>query len=211
MVFETTVCIALSVHGIQSFALYLSASNDVAAVTQRMWKVSFCRENDVSFPVGLHFTGHWLDLHLLWTQLPTWGCFTRSFTSVVSIPSTRLKLMLDASLCHRCDCSLFAGFIGLDVLCSHFWRRTCVWSSWCWTNATHLDSQAFQREIKVSLAYWISLTQNRYEEQGRVEASEIFLGTVSIWKREAVWLVDVICLGFSTSLRSAHKITRRSC
>ncbi|KAJ5657784.1 uncharacterized protein N7484_001433 [Penicillium longicatenatum] len=36
MVFETTVCIALSVHGIQSFALYLSASKDVAAVTQRM-------------------------------------------------------------------------------------------------------------------------------------------------------------------------------
>ncbi|KAJ5736895.1 uncharacterized protein N7483_002020, partial [Penicillium malachiteum] len=38
MVFETTVCIALSIHGIQSFALYLSALNDVTAVTQRIWK-----------------------------------------------------------------------------------------------------------------------------------------------------------------------------
>ena len=92
MVFETTVCIALSVHGIQSFALYLSASNDVAAVTQRMWKVSFCRENDVSFPVGLHFTGHWLDLHLLWTQLPTCGCFTAS-------PRWYLYQALDSNLC----------------------------------------------------------------------------------------------------------------
>ncbi|EPS27027.1 hypothetical protein PDE_01968 [Penicillium oxalicum 114-2] len=36
--FETVICIALSVHGIQNFAHYLSQSNDVAAVTQEMWR-----------------------------------------------------------------------------------------------------------------------------------------------------------------------------
>jgi hypothetical protein len=60
-----------------------------------------------------------------WTYI-FYGLNYQLGAEVVSIPSTRLKLMLDASLCHRCDCSLFAGFIGLDVLCSHFWRRTCV-------------------------------------------------------------------------------------
>jgi Na+-driven multidrug efflux pump len=40
LVFETIMCIALSIHGIESFAHYLSNSTVVAKITQTMWKVS---------------------------------------------------------------------------------------------------------------------------------------------------------------------------
>ena len=42
-VVETVMCIALSIRGIESFALYLSGSSAVAAITQKMWKVAFCK------------------------------------------------------------------------------------------------------------------------------------------------------------------------
>jgi hypothetical protein len=38
--FEAVVCIALSIRGIDGFAYYLSNSRDVAAITQKMWRVS---------------------------------------------------------------------------------------------------------------------------------------------------------------------------
>ncbi|OQE37162.1 hypothetical protein PENCOP_c010G00307 [Penicillium coprophilum] len=38
LVFETTMCIALSLRGIEAFAYYLSGSNVVANITQTMWK-----------------------------------------------------------------------------------------------------------------------------------------------------------------------------
>ncbi|KAJ5475571.1 hypothetical protein N7539_007858 [Penicillium diatomitis] len=38
LIFETVICIALSVHGIKGFAHYLSKSDEVATVTQQMWR-----------------------------------------------------------------------------------------------------------------------------------------------------------------------------
>ncbi|KAK6832724.1 hypothetical protein RU639_004013 [Aspergillus parasiticus] len=38
LVFEVILCIALSIHGIQGFAYYLSGSTVVAQITQRIWK-----------------------------------------------------------------------------------------------------------------------------------------------------------------------------
>lgn len=40
IVFEALICIVLSVRGIESFAYYLSGSRTVAAITQKMWRVS---------------------------------------------------------------------------------------------------------------------------------------------------------------------------
>ena len=39
-VFELIICISLSTRGIQAFAYYLSQSQNVAVITQTMWKVS---------------------------------------------------------------------------------------------------------------------------------------------------------------------------
>lgn len=40
LLFETVMCIALSLRGIEAFARYLSRSRVVARITQTMWKVS---------------------------------------------------------------------------------------------------------------------------------------------------------------------------
>ena len=40
LVIEVIICIALSAHGMQAFAYYLSGSKPVAEITQIMWKAS---------------------------------------------------------------------------------------------------------------------------------------------------------------------------
>lgn len=98
---EVTICIALSTRGMQAFAYYLSGSEVVAEITQRMWKASSLQPPHLTFRQANFsppLTDHRLDLHLLRPQLPTRRHSPRHLPTLVSLPSPRFQLSLDPPL-----------------------------------------------------------------------------------------------------------------
>lgn len=107
LVVEVPICIFLSLWGMKGFARYLSDSEEVAGITQKMWRVrlSFLLPPHPLLLVQLTHdkkTEHRLVLHLLRNLLSILRYSSRHCSPLVPLPSSRLKFLLDASLgnCH---------------------------------------------------------------------------------------------------------------
>ena len=113
----------------KEFAFYISNSKNVAAITRNMWRVSIYHSRSSPRPLYMNTSNqhvrleHRLVLHLLRSQLAARCYLARHRPALVSLPSTRFKLPMDAAL-GNCRYQDKDGADGcLDILLCHIWWR----------------------------------------------------------------------------------------
>lgn len=89
---------------------------------------------------------YWLDIHILWSELPTGSHPPCDVSTMVPIPIAWIEFSVDVALGNCCHNFVFAKRLGLDILCNNFWRCSCFLFWLCWFDPHSLGAQAHDRQ-----------------------------------------------------------------